>query len=228
MQKCKCERHRFGWQVAASGGRWRGFGSDIDSALCDRRSHPLSPSTRCGRDGVATAVSAQKGSGTCERYQRLAVSGWEHNQGRGGADRVRHIIAARDEARPHCAGGRVADASLPSEVKGDDDTEDYDADQDKTAATIVTLLRRLRRVMGTDIPGELHLAALTLGRVLRLGFRLGLRLWLRIGLGRRRFRAHAEPIAFRLLVLGRDFAHGLSGVSDERRREGERQHQLTG
>ena len=37
-----------------------------------------------------------------------------------GADGVRHIIAARDEARPHCAGGRVADASLPGMKPGPD------------------------------------------------------------------------------------------------------------
>ena len=101
---------------------------------------------------------------------------------------------------------------LPSDEEGDDDTQDYDADRDKTAATIVTLLRWLRRVMGTDIPGELHLPALALGRVLRLGFRLRFGLWLRIGFGRRP-RLGAEPILLRLLVLGRDFVHDLKKLS---------------
>ena len=78
--------------------------------------------------------------------------------------------------------------------------------------------------MGAGILGELHLAALALGRVLRPGFRLRFGLRLGIGLGRRRLRAHAEPIAFRLLVIGRDFAHGASGVSKEMRSGGERQH----
>jgi hypothetical protein len=60
---------------------------------------------RVAGGGLRARVAGQVGARRCREREKRANG-------------VRHIIAARDEARPRCAGGRVADASLPEAISG--------------------------------------------------------------------------------------------------------------
>jgi hypothetical protein len=118
---------------------------------------------------------------------------------------------------------RGAAPTLASNEKGEHDGCAHDAEhQAPTDAGNIIALGAILGRSRTNILSQPDLAALPLGGMPGLGVRLRLGLRLRIRF-RRRPRIGAKPMLLRLLVLGRDFVHGLNGVSDERRYGDERQ-----
>ncbi len=127
-----------------------------------------------------------------------------------------HHTETRQQKIPMCRRRLPAPRQgLPLAEEKIPNRDDY-ADKNQASATVaIVLLLGLRWAMGTNILSQSDLTALSLGGMPGLGVRprLGLRLRIRL---RRRPRIGAEPILLRLLVLGRDFVHDLSGVNDER------------